>query len=105
MLASGSIDMALVSTIILALYLDPRFDLFGLPWLFPDHETAHLICDGEIGKRSLRFLKEKGMKGLAFGVNGFRQTTNSVRPIRTPEDLKGIRCRVAGSRRLQFYKP
>ena len=98
MLASGSIDMALVSTIILALYLDPRFDLFGLPWLFPDHETAHRICDGEIGKRSLRFLEEKGMKGLAFGVNGFRQITNSVRPIRTPENLKGIRCRVAGSR-------
>jgi tripartite ATP-independent transporter DctP family solute receptor len=98
MLGSGSIDMALVSTIILALYLDPRFDLFSLPWLFPDHQTANQILDGEIGKEILSYLEQKGIKGLAFGVNGFRQITNSVRPIKDPEDLTGIRCRVAGSR-------
>jgi tripartite ATP-independent transporter DctP family solute receptor len=98
MLGSGSIDMALVSPIILALYLDPRFDLFGLPWLFPDHATARQVLDGPIGQKVLSFLPPKGLQGLAYGVNGFRQITNSVRPIRAPDDLRGLRCRVAGSR-------
>ncbi len=98
MLGSGSIDMALVSTIILALYLDPRFDVFGLPWLFPDHATAHRVLDGDVGDEVLTVLRSKGIVGLAYGVNGFRQITNKVRPIRTPEDLERIKCRVAGSR-------
>ncbi len=98
MLGSGSIDMALVSTIILALYLDPSFDVFGLPWLFPDHETAHRVLDGDVGREALSVLQTKGIVGLAYGVNGFRQITNGVRPIRTPEDLDRIKCRVAGSR-------
>jgi tripartite ATP-independent transporter DctP family solute receptor len=98
MLGSGSIDMALVSTIILALYLDPRFDVFSLPWLFQDHETANRVCDGELGKHAFLYLEQKGLKGLAFGANGFRQLTNSLLPVRTPENLTGVRCRVAGSR-------
>ncbi len=98
MLRSGSIDMALVSPIILALYLDPRFDLCGLPWLFPDHDTANRVLDGTIGEELLSYLEPKGLHGLAFGVNGFRQITNSRRPIHTPGDLEKLRCRVAGSR-------
>jgi len=98
MVRSGSIDMALVSPIILALYLDPRFDLCGLPWLFPDHRTANAVLDGPVGDQLLSYLEPKGLKGLAYGVNGFRQITNSLRPIHSPVDLHRLRCRVAGSR-------
>jgi TRAP-type transport system periplasmic protein len=97
MLRDGSIDMTLHSPIILALFLDPRFDAFSLPFLFSTHEQAHAVCEGPFGDEALSWLGAKGIVGLAWGVNGFRQLTNSKRAIRTPEDLAGIKVRVAGS--------
>ncbi len=97
MLRDGSIDMTLNSTIILALFLDPRFDAFSLPWLFEDHAQAQAVCDGPFGDEALRWLEPYGIVGLAWGVNGFRQVTNAVHPVRTPDDLKGLKIRVAGS--------
>jgi len=96
-LCSGAIEMTLHSPIILALFLDPRFDAFSLPWLFPDHAVANAVCDGPFGKRALGWLEENGIHGIAFGVNGFRQLTNSVRAVTRPEDLKGMKVRVAGT--------
>jgi len=96
-LCSGAIDMSLESPIILALFLDRRFDAFSLPWLFPDHATANAVCDGPFGERALGWLREHGIEGLAWGVNGFRQLTNSRRPVRTPQDLRGVKVRVAGT--------
>lgn len=97
MLRSGAIDMALVSPIILGLYVDKRFDAYSLPWLFRDHAQARAVCDGPFGTESLGWLTEQGMVGLAWGVNGFRQLTNSKRSVRTPADLAGMKVRVAGS--------
>jgi len=97
MLRSGAIDMTLHSPIILALFLDKRFDAFSLPWLFQDHAQAHAVCQGPFGDEALGWLAEKGVVGLAWGVNGFRQLTNSRRPVRTPADLAGLKVRVAGS--------
>jgi len=96
-LCSGAIDMTLHSPIILALFLDKRFDAFSLPWLFPDHAAANKVCDGPFGKRAVGWLDEHGVHGIAYGVNGFRQLTNSVRPVRKPEDLRGVKIRVAGT--------
>jgi len=96
-LCDGTIDMTLHSPIILALFLDKRFDAFSLPWLFADHEVANAVCDGEFGRRALDWLEEHGIHGIAYGVNGFRQLTNSVRPVRHPDDLRGMKIRVAGT--------
>jgi tripartite ATP-independent transporter DctP family solute receptor len=96
-LCAGSIEMTLESPIILALFLDRRFDAFSLPWLFPDHAAANAVCDGAFGKRALGWLEAHGIHGIAYGVNGFRQLTNSVRAVRRPEDLEGMKVRVAGS--------
>ena len=96
-LCAGGIEMTLHSPIILALFLDKRFDAFSLPWLFPDHGTANRVCDGEFGTQALAWLEEHGVHGIAYGVNGFRQLTNSVRPVRSPADLKGMKIRVAGT--------
>ncbi len=98
MVQSETIEMQLVSPIILALFLDQRFDVFNLPWMFPDHKTAHIVCDGAMGNLALSWLSEKGLQGLAYGANGFRQLTNSKRKIEKPEDMKGIKFRVAGSK-------
>ncbi len=97
MVRSGAIDMAIVSTIILGLYLDKRYDAFSLPWLVHDHDQARALCDGAFGTAALSWLESYDLVGLAWGVNGFRQVTNSKRPVRVPDDLAGLKIRVAGS--------
>ncbi len=97
MVRNGAIDMSLVSTIILGLYLDQRYDAFSLPWLLHDHDQAKALCDGPFGTRALTWLRDYDLVGLAWGANGFRQATNAKRPLRRPADLKGLKIRVAGS--------
>jgi tripartite ATP-independent transporter DctP family solute receptor len=98
MLQSGVIDMTWDSPIILALFLDKRFDVFNLPWLYPSMEVANRVADGPMGDLAMKWLDEKGVVGLGIGVNGYRELTNSKRPIATPDDMKGIKFRVAGSK-------
>jgi len=93
MVQSGVIDVSLESTILLSL-VDQRFSVFSLPWLFPNYEVAQKVCDGDAGRRMLDILPENNLVGLAYGVNGFRQLTNSRRPVRRPEDMAGLKIRV-----------
>jgi tripartite ATP-independent transporter DctP family solute receptor len=98
MLQSGVLDMTWDSPIILALFLDRRFDVFNLPWLYPSMDVANKVADGPMGDLAYRWLAEKGIVGLGIGVNGYRELTNSKRPISSPDDMKGIKFRVAGSK-------
>ena len=98
MLQSGVLDMTWDSPIILALFLDKRFDVFNLPWLYPSMEVANKVADGPMGTLAMKWLEEKGIVGLGIGVNGYRELTNSKHPITTPDDMKGIKFRVAGSK-------
>lgn len=98
MLQSGVIDMTWDSPIILALFLDKRFDVFNLPWLYPSMDVANRVADGPMGALAMKWLEEKGIVGLGIGVNGYRELTNSKRPITSPDDMKGIKFRVAGSK-------
>jgi tripartite ATP-independent transporter DctP family solute receptor len=98
MLQSGAIDMTWDSPIILALFLDKRFDVFNLPWLYASMDVANKVADGPMGALAMKWLEEKGITGLGIGVNGYRELTNSKRPITSPDDMKGIRFRVAGTR-------
>lgn len=76
--------------------LDPRFQVLGLPWLFPDHDTANTVLDGPAGDALMETIESRDLVGLAWGVNGFRQVTNSKVPVRTPADLKDMKIRVPG---------
>lgn len=98
MLQSGVLDMTWDSPIILALFLDKRFDVFNLPWLYPSMDVANAVADGPMGELAYRWLAERGIVGLGIGVNGYRELTNSKRPISTPDDMKGVKFRVAGSK-------
>ncbi|MBL7222479.1 MAG: DctP family TRAP transporter solute-binding subunit [Candidatus Brocadiae bacterium] len=89
----GNLEVSLESTILLAT-LDKRWAVFSFPLLFPDHKTANAVCDGPVGQQMLKSLEDKGLVGLAYGVNGFRQVTNNLRPIRTPDDLRGLKIRI-----------
>jgi TRAP-type transport system periplasmic protein len=54
---------------------------------------VYRVGDGEVGEELLAELEQNRMKGLAFRETGFRKITNSVRPIRTPCDLRGLNIR------------
>ena len=95
MVQSGVIDISLESSILLSL-IEKRMSVFSLPWLFDDYKEAQRIIDGPLGDELLDTLPPKGIVGLAYGANGFRQITNSRNPIRTPNDIAGMKIRVPG---------
>ena len=72
----------------------PVFGVTDLPFLFSSPEHAYKVLDGPIGRSLLKAMKKAGFKGLAFGERGFRNLTNSKHPVRTPEDVKGLKIRV-----------
>lgn len=73
--------------------LAPRMNVLDLPYVFVNAKHAYKVLDGPIGRGLLGELEPKGLKGLAFLEVGFRNITNSVRPIRKPEDIKGLKLR------------
>jgi TRAP-type transport system periplasmic protein len=92
----GSIDMAIGSTINWSPQVQ-QLNLFSMPFLMPDYKALDALTGGEVGKELFKVLESKDVVPLAWGENGFRELSNSKRPIRTPEDLKGLKIRVVGS--------
>lgn len=88
----GTVDLVVTSTGPVGGFV-PKMFVVDLPFLFRDREHAYKVLDGPIGKGLLDAFSAKGIKGLAFWENGFRQITNNVRPIEKPENLKGIKIR------------
>jgi len=68
--------------------------VLDMPYLFANNEEAYAILDGEIGKELLATLEDAGLKGLAYAERGFRNVTNSVRPVKSAADLSGLKLRV-----------
>lgn len=91
-LQMGTLDMALVSTAPLSGFTD-SFLVYNLPYIFQDRDGAYKVLDGEIGTQMLESLKDNQLIGLCYWENGFRNVTNSVRPINNPEDMKGLKIR------------
>ena len=89
----GSLHCALFSTDFYQPF-DKRFMVFGAPFLFADRAKTYRALDGPIGRKMFGFFEEKGIKGLAYWDHGYRQITNSKRPIKKPEDIRGLKIRV-----------
>ena len=68
--------------------------VLDMPFLFANNEEAYKVLDGEIGRELLDTLEPAGLKGLAYAERGFRNVTNSVRPVANAEDIKGLKLRV-----------
>jgi tripartite ATP-independent transporter DctP family solute receptor len=64
-----------------------------LPFLFRDSEHAYHVLDGKVGQSILDKLEPHGIKGLAFLENGWREVTNNRHPVRSHEDIKGLKIR------------
>ncbi|MEW6548756.1 MAG: DctP family TRAP transporter solute-binding subunit [Spirochaetota bacterium] len=78
--------------------LDPVFYVLETPFVFLDEAQADKVLDGPVGEKILKALEPKGLIGLAFWENGFREITNNVRPIKSPTDLKGLKMRTQQNR-------
>lgn len=76
------------------------FELFDLPYIFPNKETLYRTMDGDIGKKLFSKLEAKGIIGLAFWDNGFKQMSAN-KPVRTVEDFKGLKMRIQSSKVLE----
>src|SRR5215207_5517192 len=92
-LQGGTIEMTLVATGLLTGHVKD-FGIFDLPFLFNDYKEADAVLDGPIGKRLADKLPEKGLIALTYWDHGFRNLTNSRRPVASPEDIKGLKVRV-----------
>jgi len=96
MVAKGVIDCAYESTINSAPVI-PEMNIFSLPFFINNFENLDKMENGETGKAIFKAMDKKGLVGLAWAENGFRQVSNSKRAIKMPGDLKGLRLRVVGS--------
>ncbi len=89
-----SIEMATASAGPLTLF-NKKIYVMDIPFAFDDYYTAWMVMDSPIAEELWKsFEKEAGLKVLGIMENGFRQITNRIRPIYTPDDLKGIKIRV-----------
>ena len=92
-LRTGTVDFSAnsqgpVSSII------PEYSSFGLPFLFATLPQAWKVLDGPAGQELAKITEEKGLILLGYWDNGIRHISNKVRPINTPDDLKGLKLRV-----------
>jgi len=68
--------------------------VFDLPFLFANEKEADAVLDGPAGQMLNKKLEEFGLINLAYWENGFRNLTNSKRPVAKVEDFAGIKVRV-----------
>ena len=76
-----------------------EFEVFDLPYIFPDEAAFHRVAEGPIGSSLMAKLEPKGIKGLGFIDNGFHAMAGN-RPMKKPADFKGMKIRIQSSKVL-----
>ena len=92
-LQGGTLEMVVLNTGILASQVK-ELSIFDFPFLFANTKEADAIVDGPVGKKMHAKLEEKGIVGLSYWELGFRNITNSKRPLNKVEDIAGLKLRV-----------
>jgi C4-dicarboxylate-binding protein DctP len=77
-----------------------EFEVFDLPYILPDLATLRKVTDGPLGQRLLKLLEPKGMIGLAYWDNGFKQMSAN-KALHVPADYKGMKFRIQSSKVLE----
>ena len=104
MVADGSTDIAAYATVALSV-LDPKLGIALVPWTFSSYTQAREIIDATGLDFYNSVLNEYGLTAVGSFHNGFRQLSNNVRPVTTPDDLKGLKIRVPGGEiYMNFFK-
>ena len=89
----GTIEMSVMNSGILASEAK-ELSIFDFPFLFANEKESDAIVDGPVGKKMHALLADKGLIGLAYWELGYRQMTNSKRPLNKVEDIEGLKLRV-----------
>jgi C4-dicarboxylate-binding protein DctP len=77
-----------------------EFEVFDLPYILPDLPTLRKVTDGPLGAKLLKLLDAKGMTGLAYWDNGFKEMSANKKLV-TPADYKGVKFRIQSSKVLE----
>ncbi len=96
-LQNGSLSMTKTSAASVENFL-PEMAVFGLPYLFRDEGHYWDVLSSEIGRELLKKMQVKNLRGLCYYDSGSRNFYTKDHPIRTPDDLKGLKIRVMNSR-------
>jgi tripartite ATP-independent transporter DctP family solute receptor len=95
-LQGGTIEVTVLNAGLLS-GLVKDFAALDLPFLFNNAKEADTVVDGPFGKKLFDKLADKGIIGLGYWDLGFRNLTNSKRPIQKAEDIEGLKIRVVQS--------
>lgn len=96
-LKTGTVDVGVSGTAYFS-SLVPEIEVFQLPFLFSDLETARRICSGPVADEINQMFAPHGLIGLSFWENGFRELSNNKVAVKTPADMKGIKMRTLGAK-------
>jgi C4-dicarboxylate-binding protein DctP len=77
-----------------------EFEVFDLPYIFDDYNELHKVTQGPLGKQLLTKLESKGVKGLAYWDNGFKDFSAN-KPLHSVADYKGLKMRIQSSKVLE----
>src|SRR2546426_6170725 len=77
-----------------------EYEVFDLPFILPNKAALRKVTDGPLGKKLMGLLEPKGIKGLAYWDNGFKDMSAN-KPLRMPEDFKGLKMRIQSSKVLE----
>jgi tripartite ATP-independent transporter DctP family solute receptor len=89
----GTVELAVMNSGILASEAK-ELAIFDFPFLFANEKESDAIVDGPVGKKMHALLEPRGIVGLSYWELGYRQISNSRRPINKVEDLEGLKLRV-----------
>ena len=92
-MSMGMLDMGIITSGPFVNFSE-MMGVLDMPFLFANNEEAYEILDGEIGRELLDTLEDVGLKGLAYAERGFRNVTNSVKPVTSAADVAGLKLRV-----------
>jgi tripartite ATP-independent transporter DctP family solute receptor len=93
---AGAIDLNRINAALIGTFV-PAMNVLAMPFLFRSIEHLQKVLDGPIGSEILDSFGPYGFVGLAFYDSGARSIYNSVRPVRSIADLRGLRLRVQQS--------
>jgi len=93
---AGAIDINRINVALIGNFV-PAINVLAMPFLFRSIEHLQKVLDGPIGNEILNSFEPYGFVGLAFYDSGARSIYNSVRPVRSIADIKGLRLRVQQS--------
>jgi len=77
-----------------------KFEVFDMPYLFPDERSLEKVVDGPVGSGLFKLLEPKGITGLAYWFNGFKEFTAN-KPLKKLDDFKGLKIRIQSSKVIE----